>query len=51
MDVCGEMCGVRYSQINPHRTLKQVREFEAKQQQQNEKLHIETHPNQEKTIN
>ena len=29
MDVCGHMCGVRYSQINPHRTLKQVREFEA----------------------
>ncbi len=28
MDKCGHMCGVRYSQINPHRTLKQVREFE-----------------------
>ena len=28
MDVCGHMCGVRYSQLNPHRTLKQVREYE-----------------------
>jgi len=53
MDVCGYMCGVRYSQTNPHRTLKQVREFEASQQQQlNDKLNIETQQqNQEKTIN
>ena len=29
MDICGHACGVRYSQINPHRTLKQVREYEA----------------------
>ena len=28
IDVCGHMCGVRYSQLNPHRTLKQVREWE-----------------------
>ncbi len=30
MDVCGHMCGVRYSQLNPHRTLKQVRDYEHK---------------------
>ncbi len=29
MDICGHMCGVRYSQINPHRSLKEVREFES----------------------
>lgn len=28
MDVCGHMCGVRYSQINPHRSMAEVLEFE-----------------------
>lgn len=49
MDVCGYMCGVRYSQINPHRTLKQVREYEASQMM--EKIHLENISNQEKQIN
>lgn len=31
IDVCGHLCGVRYSQINPHRTLQQVFEHESKQ--------------------
>jgi serine palmitoyltransferase len=47
MDVCGHMCGVRYSQINPHRTLKQVREYEASLQM--EKFH--SFDNEEKQIN
>lgn len=32
MDICGHACGVRYSQINPHRTLSEVIEYESKQQ-------------------
>ena len=47
MDVCGHMCGVRYSQINPHRTLKLVREYEASLQM--EKFH--SFDNEEKQIN
>lgn len=34
MDICGHMCGVRYSQLNTHRTLPEVFEYESKQQQQ-----------------
>ena len=45
MDYVGHMTGVRYSQLNPHRTLKQVRELEAALDKQN----LET--NQEKKIN
>lgn len=29
IDVCGHMCGVRYSQINPHRTLDEVNALES----------------------
>jgi hypothetical protein len=29
MDECGYACGLRCSQVNKHRTLKQVREYEA----------------------
>jgi len=28
IDECGDKCGVRYSQVNPHRSLKEVLEFE-----------------------
>jgi serine palmitoyltransferase len=28
IDICGHMTGVRYSQINPHRTWKQLKEYE-----------------------
>jgi serine palmitoyltransferase len=29
IDVCADVCGIRHSQINPHRSLKQVREYES----------------------
>lgn len=35
MDICGHMCGLRYSQINKHRTLGEVFEFEEKEEKEN----------------
>ncbi len=37
MDVCGDMCGIRYSQINPHRSLKEVFELEKRLEQDGQK--------------
>jgi hypothetical protein len=35
MDECGYACGLRCSQVNKHRTLKEVREYEASLEKQN----------------
>ena len=29
IDVCADVCGIRYSQINKHRSLKEIRELES----------------------
>lgn len=48
IDECGHMTGVRYSQLNKHRTLNEVREYEAQlEKKQHQKQLIE---NPEKTI-
>ena len=33
-DICGHMCGVKISKLNPSRTLKEVKELEEKSQQE-----------------
>jgi hypothetical protein len=29
IDVCGDICGIRHSQLNKHRSLKEIREYES----------------------
>jgi hypothetical protein len=29
IDLCGDICGLRHSQINKHRSLKEIREYES----------------------
>jgi len=31
IDICGDMCGIRYSQLNKHRTLKEALELDKMQ--------------------